>query len=182
MFVKVAQSCLPLCGPMDCSPWNTQGQNTGARSLSLLQRIFPTHGLNPGLPHCTQILYQLSHKGSQEHRSGQPIPSAYLPDPGLEPGSPALQADSLPMEISGKPLFCNIPWLKFLEMRKLGRKTKVLVSYRKCYFIFMGSSRGFWDSGQWWMNSYLAFSKNEFQEVRNPFIKNVSLQCAIWGV
>ena len=79
------------------------------------------------------------------------------------------------MEISGKPLFCNIPWLKFLEMRKLGRNTKVLVSYRKCYFIFMGSSRGFWDSGQRWMNSYLAFSKNEFQEVRNPFIKNVSL-------
>ena len=26
-----------------------------------------------------------------------------LPDPGMEPGSPALQADSLPTEISGKP-------------------------------------------------------------------------------
>jgi len=26
--------------------------------------IFPTQGLNPGLPHCRQILYQLSHKGS----------------------------------------------------------------------------------------------------------------------
>ena len=33
-------------------------------SLSLLQEIFPTQGLNPGLPHCRQILYQLSHKGS----------------------------------------------------------------------------------------------------------------------
>jgi len=33
-------------------------------SLSLLQGIFPTQGLNPGLPHCGQILYQLSHKGS----------------------------------------------------------------------------------------------------------------------
>ena len=32
--------------------------------LSLLQRIFPTQGSNPGLPHCRQILYQLSHKGS----------------------------------------------------------------------------------------------------------------------
>jgi len=30
----------------------------------LLQGIFPTQGLNPGLPHCRQILYQLSHKGS----------------------------------------------------------------------------------------------------------------------
>ena len=26
-----------------------------------------------------------------------------LPDPGTEPGSPALQADSLPTELSGKP-------------------------------------------------------------------------------
>jgi len=33
-------------------------------SLSLLQRIFPTQGSNPGLPHCRQILYQLSHNGS----------------------------------------------------------------------------------------------------------------------
>jgi len=33
-------------------------------SLSLLQGIFPTQGLNPGLPHYRHILYQLSHKGS----------------------------------------------------------------------------------------------------------------------
>ena len=46
------------------SPWNSPGQNTGVGSLSLLQRIFPTQGSNPGLPHCRQILYQLSHKGS----------------------------------------------------------------------------------------------------------------------
>ena len=29
--------------------------------------------------------------------------SGDLPDPGIEPGSPALQADSLPTELSGKP-------------------------------------------------------------------------------
>ena len=40
-------------------PWNSPGQNTGVSSLSLLQGIFPTQGLNPGLPHCRQILYQL---------------------------------------------------------------------------------------------------------------------------
>ena len=33
-------------------------------NLSLLQGIFPTQELNPGLPHCMQILYQLSHRGS----------------------------------------------------------------------------------------------------------------------
>ena len=46
------------------SPWNSPGQNTGVGSLSLLQGIFPTQGLNPGLPHCRWLLYQLSHKGS----------------------------------------------------------------------------------------------------------------------
>ena len=29
------------------SPWNSPGQNTGVGSLSLLQGIFPTQGLNP---------------------------------------------------------------------------------------------------------------------------------------
>ena len=46
------------------SSWNSPGQNTRVGSLSLLQGIFPTQGLNPGLLHCRQILYQLSHKGS----------------------------------------------------------------------------------------------------------------------
>ena len=49
---------------MDYSPWNSPGQNTGVSSLFLLQRVFPTQGLNPGLLHYRQILYQLSHKGS----------------------------------------------------------------------------------------------------------------------
>ena len=46
------------------SPQNSPGQNTGVGSLSLLQGIFPTQGLNPGLPHCRQTLYQQSHQGS----------------------------------------------------------------------------------------------------------------------
>ena len=47
------------------SPWNSPGQNTGMRSRCLLQGIFPTQGLNTGPSHCRQILYQLSHQGSQ---------------------------------------------------------------------------------------------------------------------
>ena len=40
-----------------------------------------------------------------EYWSGLPIPSpGNLPDPGFEPGSTALQADSLPPELPGKPL------------------------------------------------------------------------------
>ena len=46
------------------TPWNSPGQNTGVDSLSLLQGIFPTQELNPGLPYCRQILYQLSHQGN----------------------------------------------------------------------------------------------------------------------
>ena len=46
------------------SPWNSAVQNSGVGSLFLLQGIFPTEGLNPGLPHCRPILHQLSHKGS----------------------------------------------------------------------------------------------------------------------
>ena len=46
------------------SPRNSLGQNTGVGSHSFLQGIFPTQGSNPGLLHCRQILYQLSHKGN----------------------------------------------------------------------------------------------------------------------
>ena len=46
-------------------PWNSPGQNTGVGSCSLLQGIFPNQRLNPGLLHCRQILYQLSHSSVQ---------------------------------------------------------------------------------------------------------------------
>ena len=36
------------------SPWNSPGQNIGVGNLSRLQGIFPTQGLNLGLPHCRQ--------------------------------------------------------------------------------------------------------------------------------
>ena len=42
------------------------GQNTAVGSLALLQGIFPTQESNLSLPHCRQILYQLSHKGSPD--------------------------------------------------------------------------------------------------------------------
>ena len=106
----VAQSCLSLCCPMDCSlpgfsahgdspgkNWSglpcpppghlsnpgieprsptlwaeslpseplEKPMNTGVGSLSLLQSIFPTQESTWGLLHCGQILYHLSHQGSQ---------------------------------------------------------------------------------------------------------------------
>ena len=66
----VTQSCPTLCNPVDCSlpdssvRVDSPGKNTGVSGPALLQGIFPTQGLNPGLPHHRQILYCLSHWGS----------------------------------------------------------------------------------------------------------------------
>ena len=42
---------------------NSPGKNTGVFFHCLLQWIFPTQRLNPGLLNCRQILYHLSHQG-----------------------------------------------------------------------------------------------------------------------
>ena len=44
-------------------PWGSPGKNTGVGFHFFLQGIFPTQGLNPGLLHCSQTLYQLSYRG-----------------------------------------------------------------------------------------------------------------------
>ena len=62
--MKVIQSCLTLCDPMDYRLWNSPGQNTGVGCLALLQGIFPTQELNQGLLSCRWILYQLSYQRS----------------------------------------------------------------------------------------------------------------------
>ena len=63
--VKAAQSCLTLCNPVD----HTVHGILQARILEWVafpfsRRSSPTQGSNPGLQHCRQILYQLSHKGN----------------------------------------------------------------------------------------------------------------------
>ena len=113
-WVKITQSCPTLFDPHELySTWTSPGQNIGMGSLSLLQGIFPTQGSNPDLLHCRQILYQLSHKGSPRilewvaypfsRGSSQPRNRTGVSNPEIELGSPALQADSLPTELSGKP-------------------------------------------------------------------------------
>ena len=61
---EVAQSCLTLCDPVDCSlsgsSVSRQGHWSGLPFLS--PGIFPTQGSNPGLLHCRQMLYCLSHQ------------------------------------------------------------------------------------------------------------------------
>ena len=64
----VSQSCLTLHNPMNCSPpgssvhEDSPGKNSGVDCHALLQRVFPTRALNPGLLHCRWILYCLNLK------------------------------------------------------------------------------------------------------------------------
>ena len=65
-----AQLCPTLCGPMDCSlpgssvQGDSPGKKTGVGCHALSHGIFPIQASNPGLPHCRQVLYHLSHQGS----------------------------------------------------------------------------------------------------------------------
>ena len=64
----------------------------------------------------------------QEHWSGKTFPfPGDLPDPGIKPGSPTLQADSLPFEPPGKPVSVSKatqkPKMK-LPTHSFNRKTK----------------------------------------------------------
>ena len=72
--VLVAQLCLSLCDPMDCSPPGFSVP--GIFQARILESLLSLGLSSPG----------------------------DLPDPGIEPGSPALQADSLPPELRGKTL------------------------------------------------------------------------------
>ena len=70
MLRLVTQLYLTLCCPMDCSPLGSSvhgdspSKNTGMGFPAFLQGIFPTQGLNPGLPHCGWTFYHLSHQGN----------------------------------------------------------------------------------------------------------------------
>ena len=78
----------------------------GVGSLVFLQGIFPTQGLNPHLPQCRWILYQLSHKQSPRILAWLAYPfSSGSSQPRNQMESPALQVDSLPTELSGKPRY-----------------------------------------------------------------------------
>ena len=65
---EVAQLCVTLCDPMDCNlPVSSVRGIFQARiqewvAISFSRGIFLTWGLNPGLPHCRQTLYPLSHR------------------------------------------------------------------------------------------------------------------------
>ena len=109
MKVKVSQSCLTLCDTMD---YRVHGI-LQARILEWVAFPFSRRCSQP--KDWTQVYHiaggfftSWATREAQEYWSGEPIPSpAYLPNPGIKPGSPALQVDSSPPEQSGKPKECS---------------------------------------------------------------------------
>ena len=82
---EVAQSCLTLCDPVDCS-------------------LPPSMGFS-----------------RQGYWRGLPFPSpGDLPDPGIEPGSPTLQADTLPSEPPEKPPWSGVHVLFSVQEKAIG--------------------------------------------------------------
>ena len=60
--VSATQACPTLCDPRTAA--HSPAKNTGVGSHLLLQEIFPTQGLNPGLPHYRQSLYHWATGGA----------------------------------------------------------------------------------------------------------------------
>ena len=63
MLCLITQLCLTLWPSRLLCPWGFSNKNTGVGCHALLQRIFPSQRLNPGLLICRRILYRLSHQG-----------------------------------------------------------------------------------------------------------------------
>ena len=103
--VKVAQSCPTLCDPMDYIVHEI------LQARILRSAAFPFSRGSSQPRDRTQVsciaggfFTSWATREAQEYWSGQPIPSpGDLPNPEIEPGSPALQADSIPTELPGKP-------------------------------------------------------------------------------
>ena len=80
-------------------------KNIGWVVMPSSRGIFPTQGSNPGLAHCRWIQYLRSYQGSPGIMKWVVYPVFKgSSDPGVEWESPALQADSLPAELPGKPI------------------------------------------------------------------------------
>ena len=118
-FKRLSCFCLPLpaCVPSVVSnsvqpcglqptrllcPRDSPGKNTRGGCHALIQGIFPTQASNPGLPHCRKILFSLRLQISPRIPEWVACLSpGNLPNPGIEPGFPELQADYLPAELPG---------------------------------------------------------------------------------
>ena len=112
------------------------GQNTGVGSLSFLQGTFPTQGSNPGLPHCRQILYQQSHKGSHFKTQSKEMECVWYIQRWIRWGS-VLEGPS----VSGGSCVCSVPqWC--LALWKVNKQSRFNAD------VLQASSPGAWGMSQ----------------------------------
>ena len=78
--------------------------------------------------------------GGAEGNGATPSP-ADLPDPGIEPGSPALQADSLPLSYQGRPFHFH-PFGARCPVRCVSRATSPVNLWRAWC---VGGAAGCWE-------------------------------------
>ena len=103
--VKVTQSCLTLCNPMDY----TVHRSLNARIMDWVTfpspGVLPNPGIEPRSPSLQADSLPAEPQGKPKNiRVGSLSPTPVnLPNSGIELGSPALQVDSLPAELSEKP-------------------------------------------------------------------------------
>ena len=112
---------------------DSPGKNARVGCHALLQGFFLTQGSNPGFPHCSWILYHVSHQRSPGILEWIAVPfPGDLPDPGIEPGSPALQAILYQLSYHGSP-FLTMPYYQKKKKGKQGLKGRHTIFPRHCY-------------------------------------------------
>ena len=99
--VKVAQLCSTLCDPMDHTVhWILQARMLEWGAFPFSRGLFQPRDQTWVSLIAGRFFTIWATRKAQEYWSGWPIPSPEeLPELGVEPGSPALQADSLPTEL-----------------------------------------------------------------------------------
>ena len=135
--MKVAESCLTLCYAVDYIIH-------GIFQVRILEWVaFPFSRGSSQLRDQTQVsciagefFTSWTIREAQEYWSGQPTPSpADLPDPGIEPGSPALQVDFLPTELALSnewtslvaQMVKHLPWVGKISWRRKWKPTPVFL-------------------------------------------------------
>ena len=131
--VKAAPSC-----PTHCDPWTyTVHGILQARILELVavppSRRYSQPRDQAQVPHFEGGFFtSWGTREAQEHWGRESVSSSvHLPNPGIEPGSPALQADSSPAETPGNPKY--IYWVT-IKYRLVANHCRWIRNYHNSLF------------------------------------------------
>ena len=136
---------------MDCSLPDSSvhrdslGKNTGVGCHALLQRLFPTHGLNPGLPDCEWILYCLESSGKPENTGAGSLSllQGILPTQESNQGLPHCRWILYQLSYQGSPIYyyqCFIFYTVNLSHALKKSPTLKKVTKRKAHFFKLQKS------------------------------------------